>query len=545
MRRMLMVAAVLLAWPALAQNPAPDLVLTGGKVFTADDARPFVEALAIRGDRIVAVGSSAEISRLAGLRTRRVNLRGRTVVPGFNDAHDHLPHGNATGYAFRFDAPLEPGPSARQILDSLRVLVKQLPSGTWLWGEIGLTGLLDANLRREVLDQVAPRHPVMLAPPWGHGAILNSKALQLMGIDDQAPDPIGGHFERVPGSQKVSGMLSEYAKWNAQRTFDGQQPNEVWVALMQQYGAEALRYGITSVQNMAGGLPAAQTMQVLRAAQLPLRLRVMPMPMTTTRGLLRREWVGVDPHPTPLTTVSGRKYILDATPLEGGALMRRAYPGRPGWHGQLNFPVDTVRKMLREALTSTEPLMLHVSGDSTASLVLKLMSELADDATWRTKRVRFEHGDGVAADLQPKAKALGVVVVQNPSHYINPALTNPGEKSRFVAPFRSLLAAGIPFALGSDGPVNPFLNIMFATTLADPKEALTREQAVQAYTAGSAYAEFAEKEKGTLMPGKLADLAVLSQDVFTVPTPALPATVSELTMVGGKVVYEAKPVSKR
>ncbi|MFC7670117.1 amidohydrolase family protein [Hymenobacter humi] len=167
-------------------------------------------------------------------------------------------------------------------------------------------------------------------------------------------------------------------------------------------------------------------------------------------------------------------------------------------------------------------------------------ARLADDATWRRKRVRFEHGDGLAPDLQPRAKALGIVVVQNPSHYISAMDRQHGAATQLPAGFRSLLEGGVPFALGSDGPSNPFLNILFAATLSDPKEALTREQAVRAYTAGAAYAEFQEKEKGTLAPGKLADLAVLSQDIFTVPLPALPGTVSELTMVGGKVVYEAK-----
>lgn len=141
----------------------------------------------------------------------------------------------------------------------------------------------------------------------------------------------------------------------------------------------------------------------------------------------------------------------------------------------------------------------------------------------------------------PRTRALGIVVVENPTHYLNPAL-DPAHAvpGGIRAPFRSLLAAGIPLAFGSDGPANPGLNILAAITLADKRERLTREQAVRAYTAGAAYAEFAEQQKGTLAPGKLADLAVLSQDIFTVPAAALPGTVSVLTMVGGRVVYEAK-----
>jgi predicted amidohydrolase YtcJ len=399
-----------------------------------------------------------------------------------------------------------PGPGSQQVLDSLRTLVALLPANTWLQGEIGLRVLHDPQLRRTALDQVAPHHPV-----------------------------------------RPSGLLNEYAQWNTQRAFNSAQPDEIWVPVFRQYSAQALQYGITSVQNMADGLAPNTMMRVLQASRLPLRMRLIPMPATTAQGRLTREWNKVYQGAMPLVRVEGRKWILDATPLEGGALMRRAYPGRPKWHGQLNFPVDTIRQILREGLATKEPLMLHIVGDSTAKLVLKLMSELADDAIWQQKRVRFEHGDGLAADLHPRARALGVVVVQNPSHFVNPTVDKiNGAPAMVVNPsFRSLLTAGIPLALGSDGPQNPFLNILFASTLANEKEALSREQAVTAYTAGAAYAEFAEQDKGTLMPGKLADLAVLSQDIFTVPPPALPATVSELTMIGGKVVYEVKTISKR
>ncbi|WP_177204764.1 amidohydrolase [Hymenobacter arizonensis] len=541
MKLHLLIAAQMLLGSATAQT-APDYVLTGGKVFTADVARPYVQALAVRGERIVAVGTTAQIAKLAGPRTRRIDLQGRTVVPGFNDAHSHLPPGGASAHYIAFPkADLLSGPSAAQVMDTLAALVRTLPPGTLLQGEIGLQVLQDPKLRRAQLDQIAPKHPVVLHAPWGHGSVANSEALRLMNISDNDAAPVGGTYGRVENSPRLNGLLNEYGEWAGLRVLNSRLPDSTWVRRLRAYGAESLRLGLTSVQDMAGNLPPDQTIRVVKAAQLPLRHRIIALPMATSRGINHREWASVARQPTALARVEGVKYILDATPLEGGALMRRPYPGRPGWHGQLNFPVDTVRQMLRRALTSSQPLMLHIVGDSSASLVLRLMSQMAPDSAWRRKRVRFEHGDGVAPDLHARAKALGIVVVQNPSHYINPAV----DKQHALAPilaasFRSLLESGVAFALGSDGPSNPFLNILFATTLADPKEVLTREQAVRAYTTGSAYAEFQEKDKGTLSVGKLADLAVLSQDIFTVPPPALPGTVSELTMVGGKVVYEAK-----
>jgi predicted amidohydrolase YtcJ len=194
--------------------------------------------------------------------------------------------------------------------------------------------------------------------------------------------------------------------------------------------------------------------------------------------------------------------------------------------------VDTVRAVLREALANREQLMLHVGGDSALSLVLSMMQSLAPDSAWRPLRVRFEHGDGLVNDLQPAARRMGIIVVQNPTHF-------------GAQPLASIAAAGIPIAIGSDGARNPYLNIMLAVDRRDnPGEAITREAAVIAYTRGSAFAQFAEHQKGTLAPGMLADLAVLSQDIFIVPLESLPSTVSVLTMVGGRIVYRTIPGAK-
>jgi len=170
--------------------------------------------------------------------------------------------------------------------------------------------------------------------------------------------------------------------------------------------------------------------------------------------------------------------------------------------------------------------------------------EALSDIDWPSQRVRFEHGDMVTSELFARVKKLGVIVVQNPTHFtiVDVLDARWGKQRAAVAQnAKSLIDAGIPFAIGSDGPLNPYLNIMLACVHPGrPAEALTREQAVEAYTRGAAFAEFAEADKGTLETGKLADLAVLSQDIFTVPLPELPKTMSVLTLVGGTTVYEAK-----
>ncbi|HET7109832.1 MAG TPA: amidohydrolase family protein [Gemmatimonadales bacterium] len=534
------------AWltPALtwaSGDTSPDVILTGGRIFTADSAHPWAEAVAVRGDRIMAVGSNADIGSLADSGTRLIELGGRVVVPGFNDAHDHL--GSAEfGVAFATGSAPTPDPSAPELLDSLRALAKRTPAGTWLHAAIGVRALDDTSLRRRALDAVAPVHPVMLMAWTGHGAILNSAALRALRITEDVPDPLGGRHDRN-ASGRLTGLLTEYAAWNAERRLYSALPDSALVTALRQYAHDALRLGITSVQDMHGYLDPATTAAVLPAAALPVRLRVVPFMMTDAHGRRTGEWADLPRRLTPLTTVSGVKWILDGTPVERYAMMRRPYADRPGWRGQLNFQPDTLQAILKEALATRQPLMLHTVGDSTARLVVNLMSRLAPDSVWRGLRVRLEHGDGITHDLLPRIHDLGIVVVQNPTHLaLGPELliARFGRVPADYQLLRSFRVAGVPLAIGSDGPWNPFLNIMLATIHpTNPAEALTREQAVTAYTRGSAYAEFKEQDKGTLAPGMLADLAVLSQDIFSVPPPDLPRTVSLLTMVGGKVVYDA------
>ena len=200
--------------------------------------------------------------------------------------------------------------------------------------------------------------------------------------------------------------------------------------------------------------------------------------------------------------------------------------------------------MLRESLQRDDQLLVHVVGDRTVETFLKAMDATGGKAVWSKRRVRMEHGDGIPQDLVPRVRELGIVVVQNPTHLTLRDLMvrrYGNERANQLQPLRSLFDSGIPLALGSDGPANPYLNIMLATIYpSKPQEAITREQAVTAYTLTSAYAEFAEKDKGSLEPGKLADLAVLSQDIFKVPPDDLPKTESVLTLVNGKIVYDAK-----
>jgi predicted amidohydrolase YtcJ len=530
---------VALAPSAAAEAAAPDLILFDGKIFTSDPASAGAEALAIRGDRIVALGNRAQVLALADAHTRRVDLQGRLVIPGINDAHyHHMPDPRGIPISLDTQEPTWP-----QILEAVGAAAKTAPKGEWIFATSGIAVANDPNASRVTLDRVAPANPVIIRSYFGHVFFLNTSAMTALGVSEREPDPVGGRFERFPDG-RIDGRCIEYAVALVARRLADKASDADRERSLRDLAREALGFGITSIQDMST-LRADEYVRMLRAVQVPLRMRVIRWPPTDTRGRDLAEGRSLPLHPPglPLVTVSGTKWMLDGTPLERGAAVRSSYRDRPGWNGTLNFPESEVRAMIGESLRNGDPLLFHVSADRTAEVVLRALETEGPSVDWPSRRVRIEHGDGLQPDLLPAARRLGVVVVQNPSHLMQPDITSArfGTDSAYF-PLASLLRAGIPLALGSDGPLNPYLNIMFSILdPVRPSEALTREQAVVAYTRGSAFAEFTEKEKGTLAPGMLADVAVLSQDIFVVPPNELPKTRSLLTVVGGKVVFAATP----
>ena len=524
----------------------PDLILVNGQVFPSDVAAPHAEALAILGERIVDVGTTEKISALAGPKTKRMNLGGRVVVPGFNDAHfHHMPHPEGVAVKLQMSpGAVVPEPTWNEVLAVLPDAVKQAREGQWIYAEVGSLVVNDSTATREALDNIAPSNPIFVHSWFGHGHIINSRAMQMLKIAADEPDPMGGVWERFPGTQRVTGKFYEYAGWSMLRRLEESTPEAELLRSLQELSKEAARFGITSLQNMTFIRPD-RYVELLGRAQFPLRMRVIRWPATNARGRDLKDGLDVPLHPLglPLVTVSGTKWVLDGTPLERGMAIRGTYLDRPGWSGQMNFPISEIRLMLRETIARNDQSLFHAVGDKTVAAVLDAMEAVDADTSHRpARRVRVEHGDGLLPDLASRAKELGIIVVQNPTHF-DPGVTRFFERigtNQLYFPLRSLLDAGIPVALGSDGPMNPGLNIMFASIHpSNPREAITREQAVIAYTRGSAFAEFAEKDKGTLGPGKLADLAVLSEDIFHAPPDLLPAMHSELTIVGGKVVFNS------
>ncbi len=524
---------------ATAKELPPDLILFNGKIFTSDPNHPYVQALAIRRERIIALGDSDKIIALGSADSRRIDLGGRTVIPGINDAHNHIDVHPENLVEVESKAR-----SPASLREELTAAAAKAPKGALLQATISPAIFYDTTVNRDFLDALLPNNPVELVTITGHGFILNTAGLRAYGVAEDQPDPLGGRFER-DATGRLTGVAREYAGLNMARVAADAVPEAAAVQQLRETLDEAKAFGITTIQDMSNAMAPARAVALFEKVPTPIRLRVMRMPGTTPGGRNIGEGVGVPRHPSPLITVSGTKWMIDGVPIEATFTPRDAVqmPPAPPFdlifrELPLTFPVAEIAAMLRESVANNDQLLVHVSGYLGAKAMLDAMDASGGPAFWRARRVRFEHGDGIFPDLYARVKDYGVVVVQNPSHFM--ALGRPGRSVFDVSqPLKSLLAAGIPVALGSDGPTNPFLNILFATLHADhPSEAITREQAVIAYTLTSAYAEFAENDKGSIRVGKLADLAVLSQDIFTVPPPELPKTRAVLTLVGGKIVVD-------
>lgn len=500
-----------------------DVIITNGKIFTSDTTKLYVQALAIKGNRIIAAGSNEDITKLANRNTKKIDVQGKTVVPGFNDAHDHPGWSAQIGKSFGAEFSV-PGPGEKAVIDSVARLAKQAKPNEWISGLIGTTVFSDTAMRG-LLDSVAPNNPVQLQVMWGHGLVLNSYALKMLGIADDEPDPLGGWYVRKSGSNLVTGAMYEYAQWPAWLAMSAAEPDHQ-IEGLRRYSNEQIQMGITTVQFMTIDFPTSAPNYI--NANLPQRIRIIPFPGTKKNVRSLNEWKNINNHPTPLIYVSGIKYLIDGTPFEEGALSKQPYPGKTNWYGRTDMPVDTIKQILNEAYNSQTQLMMHIVGDSTMSLVLSLMKQTGNDSVWRSKRVRFEHNSSshaTAEEIQ-KIHDMGIIMAHTPKY---------GHGSHI----QSFLDKGIIVSVSPDGTTNPFWDIMVMTSQQkDPKENTTVEKAVIAYTKTNAYAEFTEKEKGTLMPGMVADLVVLSKDIFSIPKEQLPVTKSVLTMVDGKVVYQ-------
>jgi predicted amidohydrolase YtcJ len=535
---------------AAAARERPDLILTNGVVLTMDPRQPTAEAVAVAGDRILAVGSSADVDALAVAGTKKCDLRGSTVVPGFIDAHCHPAYSGRRHLRF-IDCDLR---SIREIQDAVRERAAKTPPGEWVAGfKYDDTKTAERRfITREDLDAAAPQHPVYIGHRGGHTGYVNSLALAKAGITETSPDPQGGKFVRDPATGRLTGRLLERAAEVYETLIPAfgtttRDEDRAAVKLITQMFAKA---GVTSSTDAFGTPEDLRAYQDAReAGELSARIYCMigyshldTMIAAGVRTGLGDDWV----------RVGGMKQTCDGSISERTARLSAPYVGRPNDLGMIVADADELYGYARKAHAAGWQLGTHANGDVGIAMVCDLYERLQREMPRRDARYRIEHCTVMNDSLVARMKALGAIPTPFASYVYFHGEKMPEygeERLNHMFALRSFIDAGIRPTMGSDYPPGPFepmmaLQSMVTRTALDghvwgPKQKITVEEALRVCTINGAYASFEEHDKGSLDPGKLADLVVLGRNPLTEDPSSLVTIPVERTMVGGRWVYEA------
>lgn len=562
MKKTILLLVFLAAMPVnLANSQSPgvvaDLVLKNGIVYTVNDRQPKCEAVAIKGRLIVFAGSNREVARYQGPGTRVIDLKGATVVPGLADSHYHL-----SGVGQReMTLNLEGLTSLESFLAKVKERVAQAKPGEWVTGRgwIETFWKPQAFPTRSELDQISPNNPVYLVRADGHGAVANSAALKLAGIDRSTPNPEGGEIMRDSQSGEPNGMLLDRAMGRVSSRIPpaGRQQQEQAVLL----GAErSIRLGWTQIQNAGGNYNDIEIMRKLYSeGRLKLRIYQAVHGPGPAASRLIREGAQIDPD-NPRLTLRTIKVVLDGALGSKGAALLEPYADHHT-SGFLTQKPEEVQAMLVEALRSGIQVETHAIGDRANRVILDLYEKAFGAVPAAERKVpeprwRVEHAQILdPADL-PRFARLGVIPSMQPSHAIGDlhfAASRLGLKRLEAAyAWKSLIDSGAIIAGGSDAPVErgePMIEFYAAVSRKDlkgfygpgwhPEQAVSRLQALKMFTIWAAYAAFEEKIRGSIEPGKLADLTVLSDDIMKIPEARIPQTRCLMTIIGGEIVHQS------
>jgi predicted amidohydrolase YtcJ len=543
--------------PARARQPAArvpaDLVLLHAAVYTVDPRRPRARALAVRGDRIEAVGSDKRIEAFIGPGTRVLDLRGRFVMPGFNDAHVHL---ESAGLA-KLRVDLAGARSLAEFRERIRERLPEVPPGEWIVGR-GWDHTLWPEKRfpaREDLDAISRDHPMFFTRVDGHVAVANSLALSLAGISKHTPDPPGGRITRDARTGELAGMLEEDAAMSLVRRVippvsPAQRRSAVALAL-----ADATRFGVTSVQDFSSWDAFLACKQLAREGRLTVRVTEwlpfgLPLPALEE---MRREGGASD----PWVRTGALKAFLDGSLGSRTAALLAPYADDPSTSGILREDPAKLFPMTIERDRAGFQINFHAIGDRAVRLGLDAFAAAEKANPPRDRRARIEHAQVVAPGDAARFARLGVIASIEPCHLLDDARWAAArlgaERAKGAYAWKTLLAHRVPLAIGTDYPVEPIdpMGNLYACVARgtpdgfppggfEPQEQISLDACLRAYTLGSAYADFSDDRLGQLVPGKLADLVALSADPTGVVPGELWQTRVLLTVVGGRIVYEGK-----
>jgi predicted amidohydrolase YtcJ len=552
MKRALILSCLLAGGrPGFAGDAPADLVIVNAHVWTVDDARPEARAVAVKGERIARVGTDEEVKRLAGPRTRVIDAGGRLLLPGFQDDHAHfLDGGEQVGQLDLKDAST-PEEFGRRIAEYAR----SRPAGEWItggnWDHDKLPG--GQLPTAELIDRYVSDRPVFVNRFDGHMAVGNTAALRAAGITASTADPEGGLVVRKAGSREPAGVLKDGAMSLVYRVMPPPTHEKLMESARKAFG-EARRLGLTTVHAMLdGGEAHLRALEAVRASGGMTARIYGRWPITDWKGLaerVRKQGVGDD-----LLTLRSLKGYADGSIGSSTALMFQPYADDAS---NVGLPSDHWRELPGWALPADAAglqLSIHAIGDRAIHEVLELFERLERSNGMRDRRPRIEHDQHTHARDFARHAPLGVIASVQPYHAI--------DDGRFVEKrlgrrrcmssyaFRSFLDAGARMAFGSDWPVaplDPILGIDAAVNRQTldgqnpggwfPEQRLTVAEAIRAYTIENAFAAFMEDRTGSITPGKYADLVLLDQDLLRIPAERIKHTRVDVTILGGRVVYE-------
>ena len=535
-----------------AMQSSVELILINGRIWTGNPAQPWAESIATRGERILAVGSTTDIKKLADRNTHIIDLRGKLALPGFIDDHTHFIEG---GFHL-LSVDLRDAASPEEFAERIRNHAAKLPKGRWIrGGDWDHERWSNASLpTKELIDRFTPDNPVFVTRLDGHMGLANSAALKLAGIKKETPSPTGGTIVKDPKTGEPTGILKDDAMSLMYKVIPDESDAEYEEALQ-----AALKYaasvGVTSIQDITGWRDYEIYKKFKDNHRLTVRIYART-PMSSWHrqaDLVKKQGVGDN-----WLRFGGLKAFMDGSLGSTTALFFEPFNDAPNTSGLMvddNLPEGKLKETMKEADKAGLQCSVHAIGDKANNLLLNYFEAIEKENGKRDRRFRIEHAQHLlVSDIQRFAK-LGVIASMQPYHAADDGRWAEkrigAQRIKTTYAFRSLLDAGAKLTFGSDwfvAPLSPILGIHAAVTRQTidgknpngwvPEQKISVEEAVRAYTSSCAYAEFAEKEKGTLEAGKLADIVVLSQDIFRINPTDIEKTKVVYTIVGGRIVYQ-------
>lgn len=537
--------------------PPADLVLQNGNFYTVNDRQSNAQAVAVKGDRILFVGSNLGARKYIGKTTRVIDLKGETVVPGMTDAHHHL-----EGVGFReMTLNLEGVNSLEEFLAKVKGRVDQIRPGEWVTGRGWIETFWQPPVfpTRWDLDKVAPNNPVVLTRADGHGIVVNSAALKAAGIDKNTANPFGGEVSKDKQSGEPNGMLLDAAQGLVRNYIPATTAADEERAIVLGVNRD-VSLGWTQVQNPGGSYGEIDLYKKLYAAgQIKLRIyKALSAPGLEAQRLFQDGPI-IGAYGNRLT-VRAIKLYADGSLGSRSAALLAPYSDKPDTSGFLTIKEETLQPILQQALRNGIQVETHAIGDRGNRFILdeyEKAMKAVPKAQWKLKspRWRVEHSQIVNPTDIPRFAKLGVIPSMQASHAIGDLHFAPArlgiERLAGAYAWQSFVKSGSIIPGGSDAPVErgePMIEFYAAVARKDmkgfsgagwhPEEALTREQAIKMFTIWAAYAAFEEELRGSIEVGKLADFTVLSADIMTIPEAEILKTRCLMTIIGGEIVYE-------